>query len=354
MLNMKKRRIMLDGALIGAELVGSIEIKNSEAYKIRQILKSKGGEERDGKLSILVTYKSVLEISLRTHYHDRSRYYLNISGNPLTFLMGSNTYGYAEADRVMITAYRKALETLGQVPKRIMKAVALRQINIHSLEFATYTNKLKNKEQLLNDWAHMYQSSYSTKDGFIHETLLDMLGLRFTRKHKHHRSIPLRIMSNDGREEEAWLLCYDKAKEMRDEAELQKQVVVVPEDVESRIRLDLTLHQGWFRRHQVGGKKLKTLADLVLYIEKNYGGQWHKFLAFEFDHYVKKTMLFSMWAMPVEKALSGSRVEKTVIKSRSLMRVSDAEFIQALKTKKLTSIDVNPHPELLELDMRIV
>jgi len=61
-----------------------------------------------------------------------------------------------------------------------------------------------------------------------------------------------------------------------------------------------------------------------------------------------------MWAMPVEKALSGSRVEKTVIKSRSLMRVSDAEFIQALKTKKLTSIDVNPHPELLELDMRIV
>lgn len=354
MTGMKLRRVMLDGALIGAELTGDIELKASETHKIRKLLLANGGEEREGGLSVTVVSKSAMVISLRLDYHRKGLYYLNMSGNPLKFLTGRNDYGFAEADRVIITAYRKALEALeGSIPPRILRAIAERQINVHSLEFATYTNKVKDKQQLINDWAHVYRTAYSSKDGLTHRTLADMLNLRFTRAHKDHSSsICLRILSGDGREDEAMLQCYDKALEIRDKAKEFGIVALVEADIEDRIRIELSLTRGWFRRRQVNGKKLNTLGDLCAYIKKNHDGSWPSFLEKEFLWAIKRTHLFDMWAFDALKAMGdSSAVGHAMVKARALLRVTDAEWNALIRKKKMVATNLNPHPYKIELDM---
>jgi hypothetical protein len=358
---MQKRRVMLDGAIAGAELNGDVEITGTEAHYLRRILLSKGGESDTQGLHLIVRGKDggQLMISLRTHYHNKNKFFLNITGNPLTFLRGSNTFGYAEADRVMITAYRKALEVLGpKVPRRIMEAVANRDLNVHSLEFACYTRELKNKKQLLNDWAQVYRSAYYSEDGLIHVGLCDMLNIRFVRQHRSHSSINLRILTGDGREEEAMLGCYDKAQEIRDR---QGDLAVVPQDIENRLRLDLNLSQGWFRKRQVNGRRLKTLKDICDYIQKKHKGSWTTFLAHEFKSAIDRTALFYMWSFDHRAVMRGQEthlepeIMNALIWARASLRLTQQELNKLMTTNTLPrGLNLDPHPESLGLDMEIL
>lgn len=359
---MKKRRVMIDGMLLGTELDGSLQLKASEAFKMKAILEKNGAQETSGGLCLTVPGKGPLVLALRKPYNAQDRYYLNISGNPLKFLRGSTVYGYAEADRVIITAYREALETLkGSVPDSIYKKVARREINIHSLEFATYTEKVHDVSRLLNDWYHIYTTSYSSKDGLSHHTLCDLLDLKITRKDPTHRSsVYLRIMSKGQREEEAMLMVYDKYQQLND----QQKSSIGLSDVKNRLRLDLHLNYGWFRRHSVEGRKLKTLRDLTLYVEKNYGGRWEAFCAAEFKWALDRTLLFYMWEFTEEEALGrtfkhpNKRVTSEVMdalnKARHFKSVSDEKWNKAIDSGcKIEASKFKPIQKL-KLDMSVV
>lgn len=361
---MKKRRLMLDGARVGTELEGSIEVRNSEVNRIQRILVRAGAViDENGDLSVIVANEekgsdSKLMVSLRPHYHKEvKKVYLNISGNPLAFITGSSNYGYAEADRVMITAYRIALETIGEFPKRIMQQIAKKEVFIYSLEFAAYTNNVPDKEQLLSDWNRMYSISCHVEPGGKQYNMVTrLLKIRHEKANEEHKSLCLRLMTNDSREESVMLMAYDKADEIRNKAKRRGVVGVVPSDIESRLRIDMNLCRGWFRTHQVGGKKLKTLSDLVGYIEKNYKGSWVEFLTFEFDKAIARSRLFYMWSFDVEAGLKAKdKVDLGLAISRALLRASSLQVAKSLSgDTPLPKVGRNPHPYELKLDLGTV
>lgn len=356
---MKKRRIMLDGSTVGAELSGSLELEASEVYKVHKILKKRGGEDRDSGFAVTV---NGLVISLRTHYHDKSKYFLNLTGNALKFLTGSNVYGYVEADQIIVKAFIRALDGLGKFPDRIIEAIEARMINVHSLEFAVYTNEVPNKKLLLNDWAHVYQAGYSNSKGDNHESLTDMLRIKFARAEWEHKSsVCLRIWTKDGREEEIMLQVYDKAQQIRDVSE-----EAVPKDIKNRLRIDLHLHHGWFRRRSVNGTRLKTLKDIADYVEKR--GGWTLFVATELKYALERTCLFHMWSFDPQPIKRGTykrgmpgyfdldaKVYDALWDRRLNLRVTDeARRLRNLgKGAAARAQQVpDPHPEKLKLDLK--
>lgn len=366
---MQKRRVMLDGAIVGAALIGDLQLKHSEVRLVRKALLGIGGTEIGRETSATVTYKSGLQVTLRPDYHhQKNKFFLSISGNPLTFLKGNNRYGYAEADKVIVAAFGKALAMIPGIPQRLHSLVSNMELNIHSLEFAAYTHAVPNKARLLNDWAAVYQFSFAKqeKDGVDeHWALTDLLNIKFVRKDAAYRSsVALRILSGDGREDEMMILAYDKAKQIREvaakEAKARGIVIdtttlmsLVPSDIEDRIRIDLHLCRGWFRRRQVAGRKLKTLRDLSLYVANNHEGDWAAFLALHFETALRKTMLFSMWSYDVA-AQRGTKVYDAINKMRLTLRADDEEWnTVVIDRSTFRSLNVNPHPERLELDMSV-
>jgi len=299
---MKPRRITLDGMLIGTKL----EVLTSEVSRVKAVMIRAGAIYEGRELVLSITEKSTIRVAMREDSHKPGSFYLNLSGNPITFLTGSNVYGYPDAEALIIDAYTKCLEKLtasgGSLPKRLWKEVESRQVNIYSLEFATYTIPVENKRQLLNDWEQVYRIGYKSADGLAHEGVMDMLNLKFCRVHKDHKSsFPLKIMSANGVNEEAMLQVYDKAKKIR------KDGHIVPIDIENRLRLDLNLSYTWFANRRIEGRRLKTLNDLCLYIDKRYGGDWVTFLTVQFLWALDRTCLFHMWDLNMKEVLGGGR-----------------------------------------------
>jgi hypothetical protein len=185
------------------------------------------------------------------------------------------------------------------------------------------------------------------------------------RKHKKHKSsICLKILSADGNEELAMLQAYDKKAEIY--AALGQQC---PSDIENRIRLDLNLSYGWFHRRSINGDRLKTIKDLLDYIDKKHKGDWLAFLQCEFAWALEKTCLFHMWEFDADVIAENKyKVGQFGLKlpyeayiamlcARGNLRVTDEE-------RRLASLGVlgpmaakwnpNPYPRKLSLDMGIV
>lgn len=364
-ITMEPRRVMLDGVLMGTNVLGAIEIIDSEVSIVKDIMARYptmvllGGSD----IEITVTKKSGINLSLRKHKMTKS-YYLNISGNPLTFLRGSNTYGYAEADRQIVTAYRVCLEMVEKktnklFPIRIKEAIAARNININSIEFACYTKPVKDKEGLMDAWRYVYRTGDSSEDE--HTSLLDLLNLKLEVKNKKHKSsVPLKIMSGDGEELIAMLQVYNKAEEIKG-----KGLVVTP-DIENRLRLDLNLNYGWFRRKAINKKKLQTLKDLVLYVEDK--GGWLAFLEKEFTWALNRTCLFHMWRFEAQPILNRTynpgqkgylklswETYFAMLDARARRKIKNGDRLTYLKGTDVihAKLDFGLGP-LLELDMSVV
>lgn len=364
-MKLKKRRVMYDGGLVGAAVEGSLEVKKSELTQVWNLLSRKGGRTERGGVEVTVSAESSMVVALRPHYHQRDKWYLNFSGNALTFLRGSNVYGYAEADVLITVAFIQAMTAIGEFPRRLIRAVKAGDVNVHSLEFAAYTNEVEDKQQLINDWQHVYGTAYSNSEGVETSTLCELLGLKYVKKHVDHRSsLCFRIMTPDGREEEAMLMAYDKAEEMRADG-----VLKVPKDIERRLRLDLHLHNGWFRKHRAGGKAIRTLSDVAAYVEEHHAGKWHRFIASEMNKMVDRTCMFEVWSFPFEKGLAGNyeypgkgrhtklitpKVYEVLALARLNCRVTDLARVlaangkHAMMTKQQTK---NPHPYEIKIDL---
>lgn len=351
---MKKRSVMLDGMLVGTRLSA---LKQADMKALRKLMVAYGCTELGGQdIEIAIERKSTVKLSLRRHKMNKDEWFLNLSGNPLTFFKGDNTYGYVEADEMIVRCYEACvarLERFGEFPKRVKKMIADKDINLNQLEFACYTSAVPDKAQLLNDWAHMYRHSYSTADGKEHKGLLDLLDLKFERKHKKHVSdVGLKILSRDGSEEVAMLRVYDKAAERR------SKDLEVARGIENRLRIDLNLSYGWFRRHSIMGQKIKTLRDLVAYVEK--GGDWIDFIRREIAWALDRTKLFEMWTFDIEAVQNGKHrarmpeVYLAMAHQRANLRVTDEALLRERMGKpKLAQKQrvLNPHPYKLLVDL---
>jgi len=390
---LKKRKVTLDGLLGGSKLNGSVEIRDSEAAIVRRVLLKAGGIQDGDKMYVNVyglNEESGLEVSLTRDHRKDNIYFLNIRGNPVAFLTGENTYGFPEADRLIVASFIRAIKQIEtscklEIPSRIKDQIRALNIYLHTLEFATYTNKIKNKKQLLLDMATAYRIGHSVEkdeNGINQtETLLDMLDLEMRRKHKTHKSsVCLRILSASG-EEQAMFQAYDKEQQLLDANERRavagESLLEVPKDIKNRIRFDLNLNYGWFRSHRIDGRKIQTLADLRDYVEKNYDGKWHAWLKVEFDWALHRTLMLHMWSFDYKKVMAGElpefktlgkdgkereanklvtrRVYMALMRARTLKELDDQEFAKLWDSRALdTKLNLNPHPYKMELDMGLV
>ncbi len=362
-----KRKIMLDGMLTGTKLESAVEIPGSDLEALRKILIACGAEAKGEGMYLVVRGNSGAVIELRKNRYNGG-FFMNLSGNPLTFLTGRNTYGSPEADKQIVAVYKRCIaylesESKMEVPGNIKDAVEEMDIYINNIEFACYTIPVENKDKVLDAWYHVYTTGYS-HEGARHIPLVEKLNLKIAREHKTHTSVCLRILSGDGREEEAQLEAYDKADEMRSKG------LEVGADIENRIRLDLCLTYGWFRRRQVGQRKLKTLADLVAYIQKNCGGNWLIFLASEFQWALNRTCLFHMWEFDHQPILDKSyevgqpgfkklswATYFAMLDARARLAVSDEDrrqFLLGNYGPLSANLRLEPHPVVISLDMGVV
>lgn len=363
MKRLKKRKVTLDQILVGTKMEGSVDVKKSELVYVRNLMIAAGGVEHGTDLDIAIRGKSSsMYLSLRRSRINGSQYYLNLSGNPITFLRKHNVYGYAEADQLIVTVYLECMKRVGAFPERIIKAVSDMDINLNSLEFATYTIPVVDKKVILNAWYYVYMTAYSSVDGTTHQTLQDLLNVKLQRKDKEHKStVSLHIMSGDGKELEGMLMAYDKA------AEIKKNNGKVPEDIQDRLRMELSLNYGWFRRRSVNGSTLKTLADLKAYIDKRFSGDWLVFLACQFAWALNRTCMFHMWEFDPVPILNGKYVKGmqgylpldysayfAMLASRSFIHETDkARRLLLLQQPKefLKLIRTQACPIVLSLDM---
>lgn len=298
-----KSLTMLDGTQLGL----NINIENAELQQCRHILASAGAIQKDAKTLELVVKnanRGTLVLSVRQHLHDKSRWFLNLSGNPLTFYTGQNAIGFAaDCTTMIVSAYKKVLKLVEndaalKFPRRLYAELENKNVNVNYIEFATYTNIVSDVKQLLADWHHMYSASYSAA-GTHNISVNELLNIRHERLHVSHTSVALKLMGSDRRGIDTMLMAYDKADE------LQSKSSAVPKLIANRIRVELSLQSEWFKRKKISGKKLQTLQQLDMYIKARHG-TWPVFIDYEFDIAIKRSHLFSMWTIDRSKSQAAS------------------------------------------------
>lgn len=297
------KTFMLDGFICG--LVADA--------KTRELMTRKGCKRGEEYYIKIRGKSSSLLLSLRKGRYD-DLYYLNLSGNPTTFLLPNNLRGYISIDRLILKCFNRALAYAG------LRSVKLEKINVYSIELACYTTKVADVDVLLDQLKHVYRTAYSY-EGTKHVGLCNSLRLKLI-DHPTHSSVCLRIMSQGLKEEEAMLMAYNKQEESgHDDIELS-----------SRIRLDLNLSYGWFRRRQAGGRKLKTLADLKAYASMG----WAAFIRAQFEWAANRTRLFELanssdlaikWVVKTLDTTDEQR-SKYMVDGRAFACVSEIEEFQ--------------------------
>lgn len=297
----KSSLTMLDGVQLGLNL----DLETSELTTCRSILNAAGANAVDTRTVELTVNgkRGRVMLSLRQHLHDRQRYFLNLSGNPLTFYTGQNVVGFAENCMLMIQQlYRRTLaiverQSRWKFPARLYNAIDSAELNINYIEFATYSTVVPDVTQLLADTHHMYSSAYSLTDNAL--SVAELLNVRHERQHITHTSIALKLMGSDRRGIDRMLLAYDKVAEQGSKQSPHTALIA------NRLRIELSLQSEWFRRKKIGGKKLQTLAQLDAYVKLKHK-TWTAFIDYEFALAVERSHLFSMWSIDRASSRAGA------------------------------------------------
>lgn len=356
----KMRQLMLDGFLSGAALEGSLELSKTEASMVEKALRNARAELDENRELSIEVQRNGSKIRLALRYDAMAKkYYLNCSGNPGGFLKGQNSYGYVEIDRLIISCFTKAIQGL-DIPDSVSSRIADGAIHIHNLEIACYTNKVPDKQKLMNDWTFAYRNGWAIdgQDEVVY--LTDLLDLRFTRVHKDHKSsVCLEILNSAGRTE-YMLMAYDKQKQM------EARSMVVESNIKRRLRLDLTLTRLWFNSRTVNQKRLQTVNDLKAYVMKTHGS-WKTFMIHELERALARSLLFYMWSFDYRDFVkteqmeyeANKRVNRLVgyalVKARALNQISNKKWQDLLMNQsRFPKLNLDPHPYKLKLDPRIV
>jgi hypothetical protein len=237
----------------------SISLSDSQFQALRAAFARVGYSEEGKNLYTQVRLEgSLARLQLRV---ENERKFFNCSGNPISFLTGQNVGGSLNVSQQVREFYDGVAHALNLEWEPVTASAIQRlDIHVHSLAFAAYTQDLGFKrratlERLINAWCMVY--STGTLEGG--RMLSDILGVKVSKE----GPLSLRLEKRQGRHK-YWTLCvYNKNQELED-ADLE----TVP-SLESRFRLDLTIHRRWF-----DANRCPTLGTL----HTKYGSAWTSFV----------------------------------------------------------------------------
>jgi hypothetical protein len=328
----KPHNIMLDGSRTGTSLshlanasYGSyggaggassvdqseskMELSEDESAQLKIMMDKAGAVVAEREMRFNVTRKkSTMCLSMRANENNAKKKYLNLSGNPLTFITGSNVYGSPNPVKQLKFCWNKCLERLERdagmkAPKRIHKEIEKARIHINSLEWACYTEEMRDPLKMLNEWHSMFHLTRRKRDDGMQEFLADMLNVQWIDS-QYKDSFRLKILDAQ-RRTVCMIGFYDKATEMVRKAEEMGEDVEavrasIPDTIRNRLRLDIQLTHLWFKN-----KRATRLDDLIKLVgnPKTYDGDWGAMIRDEVMKVVDKTHLVRMFQLNGKKIL---------------------------------------------------
>lgn len=246
------------------------ELSRSDYDYICTAIKSTAnGTERSGNCWTTITLEAGDSIRVECNER-RGRYFLNIGGNPISFLTGQNLVGTCDLPLLVGRLYRGVGKAIRKevpsfsMPSGVREAVESMNISVNGLAFAMYTPELE-----LRDWKQVkyillaLDNLYSARIGASTQSVKDYLGLKVYRQGEYSLLIEKRV----GNQKYWTLRLYNKHVEVKDKAIAAGVEAVSSDWLKNRLRIDLTLFSGFFYRN-----RLRTLADIHQAHGKDYAG----------------------------------------------------------------------------------
>lgn len=296
--------MFLDGMLTGTAVEVKTRIDNEVATRLKKMMEKAGASFEKGELGLPIEGKGgFLLLSLRKE-KGKDRWFLNLSGNPITFVQKTNVFGYGEPGQQILDCFRVAVKRLEKMcgkaaPAGLKDQLSSGNININSLEFAAYTKKMKNKKLYLSTLQHVWGSA-AVRCGDSRTSLESLLNVTVT-QNVDNQTIGFRfpyLRRGVGK----LLLLYDKYEQMQ--AKYPEIELKDLEKIKDRLRFDLHLTKIWME-----SRRIQTVGDL----QKRFGRDEVGLVAQEIRDCVDKACLVYMFEITKERmaawAVSGIRPE---------------------------------------------
>lgn len=318
------RSIMLDGSRVGTELDQQglsinntdLRLEGKEKEAVERLMR-KIDADRHGKEWIFVASKngSKMVLAMRIDARDDKRRYLNLSGNTLTFLTGENVVGNPDPIAQLVKCFKVCLGQLerksgGKIPSSIYERVEREEFQIHSLEFAAYTGKLRDPDEVLNVLHGVFHLTYRSDMKKGMRSLAGRLNCHWVNS-EFENSFRLKILEDTdidiGTRRALYMFgMYDKTEELIARGgEISKGQL---EFIENRLRIDLSFQYWWFHQNRI-----RSARELRIHVENKYGGSWVEFLRSSFKEIIKRIYLKEILEM------DGKLVAEALEKKGSLM-----------------------------------
>ena len=268
---------MIDGFTGGMKVIEigstgmSTEISRGDyEYIHKAILKTANGTEREGNCWTVLKLDEVDGVRVECNER-RGRFFLNVSGNPISFLTGQNMIGTCDLPLLANNLYRGVAKALKKqvagfsMPQTIRTAVEELNVSVNGLAFAMYTPELE-----LKDWTKMkfvllaLDYIYSTRIYGTEQAIKDYLGLRVSKQGDYSLLIEKRV----GAQKYWTVRLYNKHVETTEKAQSIGYKQTLQSDwLKNRLRIDLTLYSGFFHRN-----RLTTMRRIHEVHGKDYAG----------------------------------------------------------------------------------
>jgi hypothetical protein len=319
---MQQGYAMLDGAALGTDYDPSVDsgrvvCKNPKdlwlAFERSQevtVIAKKTGKEIIARMDPSDNHDIPIKrtIFLDLKMDKNLRWHFNIRTNPASVFTGDNTFGSLLVVRQIKEVFNFVLDYFGDMGVNVqaMRAqVAKGHIVLSSISFAVYTQRVKKPEmlaRLLNKWYFMYETRVEFDRKYM--TLLDALGLSRSSGEQYEDSIGLnifgynlgsRIKNATERGHKLMHLClYNKAAELRSKDNLAENDDNLVDDLEHRLRFDLTVSSYFFQT----AWNMKQVTLRTLYQKMKQKGSWGNVVEDLMDYAVDRTCLEYMATAP--------------------------------------------------------
>jgi hypothetical protein len=369
------RNIMLDGSRTGTNLsnLGAVdkseskmELSEEESDRFKVMFDRVDASRVEKELRYLVRRKgSIMCLSMRANENNAKKKYLNLSGNPLTFITGSNVYGSPNPVRQLKFCWTRCLKQIEresgvEVPERIYKEVEENKIHIHSLEWACYTEEMDNPRKLINEWHSMFHLTRKRREDGMQEFLADMLNVQWIDS-QYSDSFRLKILDTQ-RRTVSMIGFYDKAAEMirradEDGEDVEKVRSSIPETILNRLRIDIQLTNLWFKN-----KRVTRLDDLMRLVNnpKTYDGDWSAMVREEVMKVIDRTHLVRMFQLDGRRIMEAHEEGRAHVQGmpKSIPTELLVQLLYARATKDMNTEQMadylNGRPKALERVKNVV
>lgn len=265
---------MIDGAEsgieIGSETAYSVEVGKADFSKTMRWLQEHETAKKEGAGTITVVVEGVHENTTKAvlilKREKNHKAFLNLKGNPVSFLSGQNVMGTPDLNTLIQRFYlmveralRRDLGEKFRFPDGVSKKVAEGKVNLHSVTIAAYTPRILKPgkvDKFLRLLAEVYNKSLSGPEGMMFSAS-DEAG--FTCVREFSATVPSLMITRwkvDDTRRSALEVLTLYSKEVEQEAKERKLNEVHAEAVHGRLRFDLRLTSKGLRQ-----LRMPTLKD---------------------------------------------------------------------------------------------